>query len=229
MKFKNTILASLIVAFLVITIGCDDSGITPVNTTMETPKDSVSYAIGVQIAQSLTQLNNTDVNVDLMAAAIKEALADNAQLTLEECQQIISADQIRTRQRVSNENLEEGTAFLEENGKKSDVITTPSGLQYKMLKEGTGSGPSINSTVTVHYTGRFLDGEVFDSSEDSGNPIEFPLSNVIRGWQEGVQLLKPGGRIELYVPSDLAYGPQGRSGIPPNSTLIFEVELISFK
>ncbi|GAB5522571.1 MAG: FKBP-type peptidyl-prolyl cis-trans isomerase [Roseivirga sp.] len=229
MRLRNTIMAGVVLTLLAFTIGCDDSGTTPIDTTMETPEDSVSYAIGVQIAQSLTQLNNTDIDVDLMAAAIKEALADEAKLTPEQCQQIISADQIRSREKASTENLEEGQAFLEENGKKSGVITTASGLQYKHLQEGTGESPTINSTVTVHYTGKFLDGEVFDSSLNSGQPIEFPLTNVIRGWQEGVQLLKPGGKIELYVPSDIAYGPQGRPGIPPNATLIFEIELISFK
>lgn len=229
MRLRNTIMAGVVLTLLAFTIGCDDSGITPIDTTMETPADSVSYAIGVQIAQSLTQLNNSDIDVDLMAAAIKEALADKAKLTPEQCQQIISTDQIRSREKASTENLEEGKAFLEENGKKSGVVTTASGLQYKHIQEGTGESPTINSTVTVHYTGKFLDGEVFDSSVDSGQPIEFPLTNVIRGWQEGVQLIKPGGKIELYVPSDIAYGPQGRPGIPPNATLIFEIELISFK
>jgi len=229
MKLKNIIAVCAFALLLQTTTGCDPSGTSTVDTKMETAADSVSYAIGVQISESLKQLNNEDINVDLMAAAIKEALDDNAQLTLQECQQIITQDQMRSQQEEATNNQAEGQAFLEENGQKPGVMTTASGLQYKMIEEGTGENPSINSTVKVHYTGKFLDGEVFDSSVDNGSPIEFPLTNVILGWQEGVQLLKPGGKVELYVPSDLAYGPQGRPGIPPNATLIFEIELISFQ
>lgn len=228
MRTRNTILVGVVLTILAFAIGCDDSGTRPVDTTMETAKDSVSYAIGVQIAQSLTQLNS-DVDVDLMAAAIKEALADNAQLTPEQCQQIISADQIRSRDRVATKNLEEGQAFLEENAKKSGITTTPSGLQYEVIEEGTGASPTKDNVVTMHYTGKFIDGKVFQSSLDSGQPIVNSVSGFIAGWTEGLQLMKPGGKMTFYIPANLAYGVQGRPGIPPNSALIFEVEMISFQ
>lgn len=228
MRMRNTILVCMVLAILAFSIGCDDTGINPVDTNMETAKDSVSYAIGVQIAQSLKQLNS-DVDIDLMAAAIKEALADNAQLTPEQCQQIISADQIKSQQRVAVKNLEEGQAFLEENGKKPGIITTPSGLQYEVIKEGVGEVPNKDNIVTMHYTGKFIDGTVFQSSLDSGQPIVNSVSGFVKGWTEGLQLMKPGGKMTFYIPADLAYGLQGRPGIPPNSALIFEVEMISFE
>lgn len=229
MRIRNTILVSVVLTILAFAIGCDDSGTRPVDTTMETPADSVSYAIGVQIAQNLTQLNNGDIDVDLMAAAIKEALADNAQLTPEQCQQIISADQVRSRERVSTKNLEEGQAFLEENAKKPGITTTASGLQYEVIEEGTGESPTKDNVVTMHYTGKFIDGKVFQSSLDSGQPIVNSVSGFITGWTEGLQLMKPGGKMVFYIPANLAYGVQGRPGIPPNSALIFEVEMISFQ
>ena len=124
------------------------------------------------------------------------------------------------------ENKAEGVAFLEDNASVTGVVTTQSGLQYKVLKEGVGSPPSGNSTVEVHYHGTFIDGRVFDSSVDRGTSITFGLNRVIQGWTEGLQLMKPGAIFKLYIPYNLAYGAQGRGGIPPYSALIFEVELI---
>lgn len=125
---------------------------------------------------------------------------------------------------------EKGEAYLAENAKKDGVKTTASGLQYKMMKEGTGKQPKATDTVKVHYRGTFLDGKEFDSSYSRNMPTEFPLNGVIPGWTEGVQLLKEGGKCTLYVPSKLAYGERGFPGaIPPNETLIFEIELIEVK
>ena len=124
------------------------------------------------------------------------------------------------------ENKAEGMAFLEDNASTPGVVTTQSGLQYKVLKEGFGTVPTGNSTVDVHYHGTFIDGHVFDSSVDRGTSITFGLNRVIQGWTEGLQLMKPGAIYKLYIPYNLAYGAQGRGGIPPYSALIFEVELI---
>ena len=124
------------------------------------------------------------------------------------------------------ENKAEGMAFLEDNASATGVLTTQSGLQYKVLKEGAGAPPTGNSSVEVHYHGAFIDGRVFDSSVDRGTSITFGLNRVIQGWTEGLQLMKPGAIFKLYIPHNLAYGAQGRGGIPPYSALIFEVELI---
>jgi FKBP-type peptidyl-prolyl cis-trans isomerase FklB len=125
------------------------------------------------------------------------------------------------------ENLLKGKIFLEENGKKEGVITTASGLQYKVIKEGEGTSPVDTSYVTVHYTGTFMDGKVFDSSVERGQPARFPVNGVIPGWTEAIKLMKPGANWILYLPSDLAYGSQGNQGIAPNSVLIFDVQLIA--
>ena len=123
-----------------------------------------------------------------------------------------------------------GTIFLEANGKKEDVTTTASGLQYKVIQPGSGPRPKATDTVNVHYKGTFLDGKTFDSSYDRGQPISFPLNGVIAGWTEGVQLMPVGATYEFYIPSHLAYGERGAGGvIPPNSTLIFVVELLGIK
>ncbi len=126
-----------------------------------------------------------------------------------------------------NPNIEEGELFLKRNSVKADVAVTASGLQYKVITEGSGDKPEANSTVNVHYEGRFLNGEVFDSSYERGEPISFPLGGVIAGWTEGLQLMMPGAKYELYIPYHLAYGKKGSPPVvPPCATLIFQVELL---
>jgi FKBP-type peptidyl-prolyl cis-trans isomerase FkpA/FKBP-type peptidyl-prolyl cis-trans isomerase FklB len=220
---KNLFTLAL-VAVLGLTIGCDESGILP-TAEMETPQDSLSYAYGVQLAEMLKQ-QNKNLDPDVVAAAVKEALEENSQLTLEQCQEIV----VESREKASIQAQSAGITFLQENASKSGVKTTASGLQYKHISEGTGESPNASSTVTIHYTGRLVDGTVFDSSVDSGEPIVYPVNGFIAGWVEGLQLMKAGGKMELYVPSNLGYGAQGVGGaVPPNAVLIFVMELISFE
>ena len=136
---------------------------------------------------------------------------------------------VKEMQTKAGENKTKGAAFLAENGKKAGVKTTASGLQYKVITEGKGKMPKATDVVEVNYEGKLLDGKVFDSSYERGEPIEFPLNQVIAGWTEGLQLMKEGGKYEFYIPSDIAYGEAGNSGIEPNSTLIFTVELLKVK
>ena len=204
-------------------IGCNDAELSPV-AELKSQQDSVSYAYGVQMAELLKQ-QTQGLDVDIVAAAVRDALENNAQMTPEQCQEVIVGEQ----QRHMEDSKKEGEAFLQNNASKEGVMTTASGLQYKHIVEGSGQSPNAQSTVKIHYTGKFIDGRVFDSSV-GGDPLTYPLNGFIPGWIEGVQLMKPGGKIELYVPSNLAYGERGAAGaIPPNSTLIFEIELISFE
>ena len=141
------------------------------------------------------------------------------------------ADKLKSfMQQKENDNLKAGEEFLAENGKRENVVTLPSGLQYEIIKQGTGEKPTAYNTVTCHYHGTTIKGEVFDSSVKRGQPASFPLNAVIKGWTEALQLMPTGSKWKLYIPAHLAYGNRGVSReIGPNSTLIFEVELISFK
>jgi FKBP-type peptidyl-prolyl cis-trans isomerase len=180
---------------------------------MTSKADSLSYSYGVMMARELQ--NEKGLNPDLIAAGIKEALNESAQLTLEEAGRAIAMGKAQV-----------GIDFLAENGKKEGVETTESGLQYKVMEEGTGVYPVATDVVTVHYKGSLINGKVFDSSE-GGEPISFPLNQVIPGWTEGLQLMKEGGKTIFYIPYELAYGERGAGQvIPPYSALIFEVELI---
>ncbi|KYG81435.1 FKBP-type peptidyl-prolyl cis-trans isomerase FkpA/FKBP-type peptidyl-prolyl cis-trans isomerase FklB [Roseivirga ehrenbergii] len=218
---KN-ILSIGVVILLATAIGCSNDNTS--TAQMKTQQDSLSYAYGVQIAEMLKQQNKT-LNADMVAAAVKEALSDTAQMTLDQSQEILIADQ----QRAIEGAKEEGDLFLAENATKPGVQTTASGLQYKVIQEGTGASPKAEDTVTIHYTGKLLDGTVFDSSV-GGEPLTYPVGQFIQGWIEGLQLMKLGGKMELYIPSNLAYGERGISGaIPPNAALIFEIELLEIK
>lgn len=199
-----------------------------------TDKEKMSYALGMNVAGNISELP-----VELDLATVISAITDFSKneepaLSQEEYhhfmgafqQQVQQAGQQKAAEAVEKNHLA-GHQFLKENAKKPGVKTTASGLQYKVLQEGSGEHPAKTSQVRVHYTGKLLDGNVFDSSVQRGEPAEFGLDQVIPGWTEGVQLMNKGAKYEFYIPSNLAYGDRGAgAAIPPGATLIFEVELL---
>ena len=205
----------------------------PQASVFKTELDKVSYIIGTQIAQSIKK-QGVEVNFEPLMLGLKDVLEGNTlKLTQEETKKVYSAFQQRMReqraaemQKQATENLAKGTAFLEANKTKEGVKVLPSGLQYKVIKEGTGDIPTANDKVKTHYRGRLIDGTEFDSSYKRNEPAEFGVTGVIKGWTEALQLMKTGAKWELYIPADLAYGTRGRPSIPPNSVLIFEIELL---
>ncbi|MDR0926226.1 MAG: FKBP-type peptidyl-prolyl cis-trans isomerase [Ignavibacteria bacterium] len=203
---------------------------------LKTEKDSMSYALGSMYGNSLMENGVTEfLDVEMFYQAMAAALAGETTLLdkategicMQKLQEKVGAKQQAEMAKISAETKAIGTKFLEENKKKAGVTTTASGLQYSVTQEGTGKSPKATDKVTVHYTGRLIDGKVFDSSVERGQPIDFPLNGVIAGWTEGLQLMKEGAKYTFYIPSELAYGDRQQGpDIKPGSTLIFDVELI---
>ncbi len=195
---------------------------------MKTQLDSVSYALGINIASSLQQQGLTEINADVFAAALKDAYSKtNIKMTMEQSNALLQEYFQGLAGKKLQANSEAGKKFLAENAKKEGVITLVSGLQYIVLKEGKGIKPTANDEVTTHYHGMLIDGTVFDSSVERGEPATFGVSQVIAGWTEALQLMSEGSKWRLFIPPHLAYGERGAGGsIGPNSTLIFDVELI---
>jgi FKBP-type peptidyl-prolyl cis-trans isomerase FklB len=200
-------------------------------------KDRLSYSMGVATGTQLKR-QSIDVNADMFSKGIKDVLSGGTlMMTEQEVQETLTnfqkdlAEKQATRQKeLAEKNKKDGEAFLAENMKKEGVKTLPSGLQYKVIKEGTGRTPKETDTVVTHYKGSLIDGSEFDSSYKRGQPATFPVKGVIKGWTEALQLMKEGSTWQLFVPADLAYGERGAgSVIGPNATLIFEVELLSIK
>jgi len=190
--------------------------------------DSLSYSLGVLIAQNFKQQGLEEVESSKVADGISDVLAGNAKMSVDEANAIFGDHMQKLQMEKHSGNVEAGKKFLEENAKRDGVVTLPSGLQYEVLTEASGPKPKSTDKVTTHYHGTLIDGTVFDSSVDRGQPASFPVNGVIPAWVEALQLMSPGSKWKLYCPSDLAYGERGAGQqIGPFATLIFEVELIS--
>ncbi|HEV3421875.1 MAG TPA: FKBP-type peptidyl-prolyl cis-trans isomerase [Candidatus Acidoferrum sp.] len=211
---------------------------TPVPLTLKTQKEKASYAIGMNIGKNLKR-DSVEVDPAVLYRALKDALAGNKLLlTDDEAKAALTVLQTEVRAKeeaklkaAALENKKTGEAFLAANKTKEGVVTLPSGLQYKVIKEGTGPKPAAEDTVLCHYRGTLVDNTEFDSSYKRGEPLKIPVGGVIKGWTEAIQLMPVGSKWQLYIPSDLAYGERGAPGSPigPNSALIFDVELISIE
>ncbi len=199
--------------------------------------DKVSYALGIGIGRQLASMGATDLNIDDFAQAVKDAIAGKLQLDEQDAQQLVQnffAEQEAKAQAAAAEKgkvaKEAGEKFLAENGKKEGIITTKSGLQYQVLREGNGKAPKATDKVECHYEGTLIDGTKFDSSYDRGATATFPLNQVIAGWTEGLQLMTEGAKYRFFIPYQLGYGERGAgASIPPFSALIFDVELVAVK
>lgn len=207
------------------------------NVELKDQKDKVSYGIGVSIGNNLKK-QFVEVNLDVLFQGVKDSLAGGKMLMTEQeinetmmnLQKELMMKQQARRKELGEKNKKEGEEFLAENKKKEGVVTLPSGLQYKVIKEGEGKIPTTNDTVTVNYRGTLIDGTEFDSSYKGGQPATFPVKGVIPGFSEALQLMKVGSKWQLFIPSDLAYRERGAGEkIGPNATLIFELELLSIK
>ena len=199
---------------------------------LDTDIQKASYAIGQQIGGNIKQ-QNLDLDVEVLAESIKQASkGETSLLTPEQMQEAMKKLQeiaMKKQTEAADKNKKDGEDYLEKNKTAEGVKVTASGLQYKVITEGTGKMPTKKDTVIAHYTGTLINGEKFDSSVDRGQPAEFPVEGVIPGWTEALQMMKVGSKWKLFIPAALAYGEQGRPGIPGNSVLVFEVELVGIK
>lgn len=221
---------------LVFVIGCAPEETKAIQEPkLDTTKNRISYTIGVNIGQDF-KTQKMDIDPEALLMGLQDSMADKElRLTEEEMvseiqtfQQEMQAKMAAEMEAEATRNQAAGEAFLAENAKQEGVVVTESGLQYKVIEEGEGDSPGVNDVATVHYRGTLIDGKQFDSSYDRGQPATFPVGGVIAGWTEALQLMKPGAKWQLFIPSDLAYGPRGAGqDIGPNAVLLFDVELIS--
>jgi FKBP-type peptidyl-prolyl cis-trans isomerase len=217
-------------------IGSYMNGVKPENrVSMENKSDSINYFLGLNLGYNL-QPAPWEADAGLVASGITQVLEDSsafnqvtAELVFQQLNKELSKQEADKAEAAALENLEKGKAFLEENGKREGVVTTETGLQYEVITKGDGPVPADTSKVKVHYEGTLIDGEIFDSSYEKGEPITFRLNRVIPGWTEGVQLMTVGSTYRFFLPSNLGYGPRGNSRVPGNSVLIFKVELLGIE
>jgi FKBP-type peptidyl-prolyl cis-trans isomerase FklB len=226
MKLKLIVILGIL--FLVSQVNAQE------NLVLKNQKDKISYIIGMDIGTNLKK-QSIDIDSNILAKGVKDALAGTKPLlTEQEIQETMMAFQkemMAKQEEIGKKNKKEGEAFLAENKKKEGVKTLPSGLQYKVIKAGTGKKPKLSDTVTAHYRGTLIDGTEFDSSYKRGQPATFPVSGgMIPGWTEALQLMEEGAKWQLFIPSNLAYDEKGAGrDIGPNATLIFEIELVSIQ
>lgn len=196
---------------------------------LESTKDRVSYSAGAWMGKFF-EAGKDLIDMELLVQGLQDALEGKEMaMSEQEIATTFGGFQQSMRKRQETSLKADGKTFLAENAKRDDVVVLPSGLQYRVIKEGTGATPTTSSKVETHYRGTFIDGREFDSSYKRGKPTTFGVTQVIRGWTEALLLMKEGSKWEIFVPYDLAYGPKGRTGIPPFSTLIFEMELVSIQ
>jgi FKBP-type peptidyl-prolyl cis-trans isomerase FklB len=224
---KSQLIAALSILFLAFQVGAEET------LVLKNQKEKMSYIIGMDIGNNLRK-QSIDVDPNILARGIQDGLsAAKPLLSEEEIQNTVTTfrkEKEAKQKEVAKRNKNEGDAFMTANKKKEGVKALASGLQYKVIKSGTGKKPNINDSVTTHYRGTLIDGTEFDSSYKRGQPVTFPVSGVIAGWKEALQLMEEGAKWQLFIPPNLAYGEQGTSGvIGPNATLIFEIELISIQ
>lgn len=193
--------------------------------------DSVSYSLGVLVAQNLKGQGFSELNAEQFATGVSDVISGASQrISTEEAQDMVNAFMQKAMAAQYEESIAQEQVFLEENAKNEGVVTLPSGLQYQIITEGSGESPTATDKVIAHYKGYLTDGKVFDSSYQRGEPTTFPVNGVIQGWQEALQLMKPGAKWKLFIPNNLAYGERGAGqAIPPYATLIFEIELIGIE
>jgi len=227
---KHIRLAAAVALAGLVLAGCEK----PVEVELKSPAQKASYGIGLGLARSMSEEGMEDLDPAAVAKGIEDGLKkSHPMLTDEELTAAFEFLQKRAEERMAalnDESAKAGKAFLVENAKREGVITTASGLQYEIVKKGEGAQPKATDVVTVHYQGSLVDGTVFDSSIERGSPIDLPVSGVIPGWIEALQLMHVGEKVKLFIPSELAYGAQSPSpAIPANSVLIFDLELLGIK
>lgn len=199
---------------------------------IQTDLDKASYSLGMNIGTSLKGEGVTEINAEMFAKGLSDMMkGEKLEISLQEAYETIQTFLAQANARKFEKNITEGKKFLEENAKRPEVVTLPSGLQYEILKQCNGPKPKATDTVTTHYHGTLIDGTVFDSSVQRNQPASFPVNGVIQGWVEALQLMPVGSKWKLYIPSELAYGANPHPGGPiePHMALIFEVELLAIK
>lgn len=228
MKFISTLTTGL---SLLLVIGCNDKGSLQKEVLLSNDIDSMSYSLGLNVAENVKSQGLTEINADAIAIAISDVMAgQNTMMTTVEAEKYLN-DYFKNLAVAKLEaDKQAGMDYLEQNKTQEGVITLPSGLQYKIITEGSGPKPDVKDKVTTHYHGTTIDGVVFDSSVDRGEPASFAVNGVIEGWTEALQLMNVGSKWKLFIPSGMAYGTRGAGPlIGPNATLIFEVELLAIE